>query len=429
MTIRTFRDDGWLHGGGDAALVRVPGGPAQVLVTIYQSPNADASTAPNLQVVRLLEAGRPPGRGRARRRAAAARAGGGRAGACAGRGDVGARLGDWIGERGSKRWIEGFAIAPASGIPGDDIEYQAVLGRGWLSPWVEGGQFCGSRGMALPILGLRVRLRGASADTHDCAYSASFVDGTSVGPVQGGEACEAESLAPVEAFSVTIRPRAAGGRRRRPMPAGRGAGARTAAPAARPARRRPEAPTDRRSRQLPLPPARNAADGRTGAGGAGRAAAPACIHCRDRACATCSSTRTFPGQYLHFVRHLLEDQANEIVFLSEPNSNNMPGVRRVIYQKPARARRCTRTSATSTPPCAAPRRRPGWRATCAASASRPTSSSAITAGARLLDLVDVWPGTPLLGYFEFYYQTDGPGCRLRPGIPDGCRRSFRASGR
>ncbi len=205
LTIRTFREDGWLQGGGDAALVRVAGGPAQVLVTIYQSPNADASTAPNLQVVRLLDPAARQGAPVPSPQTAAqvvdvlAHV--------QGQGDVGGRLGSWIGERGSKRWVEGFAIAPADGIPGDDIEYQAVLGRGWMSPWVEGGQFCGSRGMALPILGLRVRLRGASAATHECLYAATFVDGASIGPVQAGEACEAESLAPVEAFSVIIRPR------------------------------------------------------------------------------------------------------------------------------------------------------------------------------------------------------------------------------
>ena len=69
-------------------------------------------------------------------------------------------LGDWLGEKGSKRWIEGFGIAPTKLLEPKDLEYQAVLGKGWLSPWVEGGQFCGSRGMALPILGLRLRLRG-----------------------------------------------------------------------------------------------------------------------------------------------------------------------------------------------------------------------------------------------------------------------------
>ena len=123
------------------------------------------------------------------------------------RGDVTARIGEWVGDRGSRAWIEGFAIKPEVEITPEDIEYQAVLGRGWLSPWAEGGQFCGSRGMSLPILGLRVRLRGAAAATHECIVAASFVDGTSIGPVANGEACETESLAPLEAFRVAIRRR------------------------------------------------------------------------------------------------------------------------------------------------------------------------------------------------------------------------------
>ncbi len=216
VTITTFRPDGWLLGGGDAALVRVLGAPAQILVTIYQAPNA-TDGAPNLQVMRLLE----PATGGAR-----APQGAGQAVAAlpaagtpkimeliahiAERGDVGAMVGEWLGERGSKKWIEGFGISPTGEVTPKEIEYQAVLGRGWLSPWVEGGQFCGSRGMALPILGLRLRLRGAAAETHEAFYAASFVDGTSVGPVAAGEACEAESLAAIEAFQVIIRRRGAG---------------------------------------------------------------------------------------------------------------------------------------------------------------------------------------------------------------------------
>jgi len=216
VSIRSFREDGWLQGGGDAALVRVTGGAAQVLVTIYQSPEADASSAPSLQVVRLLEqAGSAPAAQPAQAAAQAVDV----LAHVQGQGDVGGSLDKWIGERGSKRWIEGFAIAPAGGVPADDIEYQAVLGRGWTSPWVEGGQFCGSRGMALPILGLRVRLRGATAATHECSYSATFVDGVSVGPVPGGEACEAESLAPVEAFFISIQPIGAAAKRAAPSPA------------------------------------------------------------------------------------------------------------------------------------------------------------------------------------------------------------------
>ncbi len=257
ITISTFRDDGWLGGWNGAALVRVARGPAQLLVTIYQAPHAKVD-APKLQIMRLTEGqpvvvpGQPAAAGPAQIAAApaadkpaalAATAGAKAAEPAAApappppapavpqntppagasgdtaqaemvahiqtRGDVAASLTEWMGKPGSKHWIEGFAIAPKQMIGPGDIEYQAVLGRGWLSPWSEGGQFCGSRGMSLPILGLRVRLRGPAADNFDCALSASFVDGTRVGPLDNGEPCQSESLAPLEAFHLEIKPRGA----------------------------------------------------------------------------------------------------------------------------------------------------------------------------------------------------------------------------
>lgn len=263
VSISTFRPDGWLSGASDAALVRVTEGPAQVLVTIYQAPGGPEN-APRLQVLRLAEepgAARPvtearlaparPGPQAApippapaqRATALAPVSAGGPAGPAASpfparegveimahvqmRGDIGAMLGEWVGERGSKRWIEGFVMVPRGEVSARDIEYQAVLGRGWLSPWVEGGQLCGSRGMALPLLGVRIRLRGPAAETHTCTYTATFVDGTTIGPVGDGGACEAESMAPLEAFQIVIqrRPQAAaatasetGARKPRPAP-------------------------------------------------------------------------------------------------------------------------------------------------------------------------------------------------------------------
>ena len=211
VKISTFRDDGWMNSSDAAALVRVAEGPAQVLVTVYQSPMAPPETAPRLQVMRLgAEQGadtRVPGV-----------AAGQVAGAVPpedsdvvvhvqGIGDRPGKIGDWAGTRGNRQWIEGFSIAPRDGLKPEDIEYQAVLGRGWLSPWIEGGKFCGSRGMALPLLGLKVRLRGNAANTHECSCSATFVDGSAVGPVPGGETCEAESLAALEAFQLVIRRR------------------------------------------------------------------------------------------------------------------------------------------------------------------------------------------------------------------------------
>ena len=129
--------------------------------------------------------------------------------------------------------------------------------------------------------------------------------------------------------------------------------------------------------------------------------------------------QNFPGQYLHFIRHLLEDQANEIVFLSEPNINALPGVRRVIYQKPATA----------------PDVHPNMRDLDAA-LRRAEAVAGLARNLRglgfnpdiiighhgwgeMLDLVDVWPGTPMLGYFEFYYDTHGQDVGFDPEFPIG----------
>jgi len=209
-----FRQDGWLSATGDALLVRIRKGPAQVLVTIYQHAS-QPDAAPKLQV-RQLSGGEAPAAAPQPAPAApqpvpaAAAPAAIRADLMAHiqtRGDVGAKFGEWLGERGSNNWIEGFAISAPEGIAPADISYQAVLGRGWLSPWVEAGEYCGSRGMALPLLGLRIRLNGEAADQYELSYSAHFVGGTSAGPVGNDETCEGDTLAPLEAFHVVLTPR------------------------------------------------------------------------------------------------------------------------------------------------------------------------------------------------------------------------------
>lgn len=273
ISIQTFRDDGWISGWNGAALVRVLRGPAQILVTIHQAPNSKVE-APKLQVVKLIDGAHLPAvpapagsrvvvqRGEAAPPAAPANAASAmpapaRAAAAAapaadlsdreviahvqGRGDLGVALGETMGRAGSNQWIEGFSIAPQGTLGPADIEYQAVLGRGWLSPWAEGGQFCGSRGMSLPILGLRVRLRGEAAEHYDCAIEASFTDGSKIGPVDNGDPVQAPSLAPLESFRVIITARAAAApakvasKAEAPKPKAAPAKAAPAKPAAKPA--------------------------------------------------------------------------------------------------------------------------------------------------------------------------------------------------
>ncbi|HEX3573010.1 MAG TPA: hypothetical protein VHU42_00295 [Rhodopila sp.] len=265
VSVSTFREDGWLN--GTAALVRVTDGSAQILVTIYQNKGMDA--APRLQVLRLSGDPAAP-EAPAAAVATAANPAAAPAEPTANpevmahvqrMGDVGCNLGDWLGQKGSRQWVEGFGMAPNNGIALEDIEYQAVLGRNWLSPWVEGGKFCGSRGMALPLLGLKVRLKGTAAEAFTCSYSATFVDGSAVGPVNGGETCEAESLAALEAFQIVIQTRDA--RTASKPPAGKTSAAASAAktaPALKPAAKATRTPAAKPlAKTAPKPPAKRRA--------------------------------------------------------------------------------------------------------------------------------------------------------------------------
>jgi hypothetical protein len=211
IEISGFRTDGWLSAEGDATLVRIRKKPTQILVTIYQLPT-EADAAPRLQVRQLLGANELPGDELPANEPAPATAAPAPAPAnvvahIQSRGDVGAVFGAWLGEPGSNNWIEGFAINAPEGISPADFTYQAVLGRGWLSPWVEAQQYCGSRGMALPLLGLRIRLGGEAAEQYEISYSATFVGGAKAGPVGNDETCEADTLAPLEAIQITLSPR------------------------------------------------------------------------------------------------------------------------------------------------------------------------------------------------------------------------------
>lgn len=257
VSISTFREDGWLEGQDAAALIRVATGPSQVLVTVYQAPSAPPNSAPRLQVMRL---GRDPSGAQQEAPAAIPSQTSPTSVAAAEAdivahiqrtGDVASQIGEWAGTRGSRLWIEGFSLTPHDSIKPTDLEYQAVLGRGWLSPWIDGGKFCGSRGMALPLLGLKVRLKGGAAKTHECSCSATFVDGSAVGPVPADETCESESLAALEAFQIVIRRRGAataatgdasrGGRARVNQPKEAATKPAAAEPAAKPAPAKPAA--------------------------------------------------------------------------------------------------------------------------------------------------------------------------------------------
>ncbi len=118
--------------------------------------------------------------------------------------------------------------------------------------------------------------------------------------------------------------------------------------------------------------------------------------------------QNFPGQYLHLLRHLAADKSNELVFISESNPNNIVGVRRVLYQAPKPDQEQVHPVVRDFDIAA---RRGEIVAGLAGNLKRLGFTPDIIMGhhgwGELLDIRDVYPDTPLLGYFEFYYATDG----------------------
>ena len=118
--------------------------------------------------------------------------------------------------------------------------------------------------------------------------------------------------------------------------------------------------------------------------------------------------QNFPGQYLHILRHLGKDPRNELVFISESNTNAIENVRRVLYQPPKPKQDDVHPVARDFDIAA---RRAEIVSGMAANLKRLGFTPDMIIGhhgwGELLDIRDVYPDTPVLGYFEFYYETNG----------------------
>ncbi|WP_339076712.1 glycosyltransferase [Acetobacter sp. AC2005] len=117
--------------------------------------------------------------------------------------------------------------------------------------------------------------------------------------------------------------------------------------------------------------------------------------------------QNFPGQYLHIVRHLVQNDENEVVFISEDNQNAIKGVRRVRYRMPrgaaAQAHLAVReldmgmVRANEVEKAARTLKNLGFQ---------PDIIIGHHGWGELLNIQDVYPDVPVLGYFEFYYHTE-----------------------
>ncbi|MDT7950663.1 MAG: glycosyltransferase [Acetobacteraceae bacterium] len=125
--------------------------------------------------------------------------------------------------------------------------------------------------------------------------------------------------------------------------------------------------------------------------------------------------QNFPGQFLHLVRHLVADPAHDVLFVTEANANFIAGVRKVIYRGPPAVGGAVAADLPSAM----------TRAAAVAGAAgqlqslgyRPDIVVGHHGWGELLNIGDVWPDVPVLGYFEFFYRTEGLDVGFDPEFP------------
>ncbi len=128
--------------------------------------------------------------------------------------------------------------------------------------------------------------------------------------------------------------------------------------------------------------------------------------------------QNFPGQYLHIVQRLAQCETERVVFLAHPIEKRIEGVRRINYQLIQAP--CSAMYADAAEFEAAMIRAASVSRACrelARTGFRPDIVVGHNGWGELLNIKDVWPDVPVLGYFEFFYRTNGADVCFDPEFP------------
>ena len=125
-----------------------------------------------------------------------------------------------------------------------------------------------------------------------------------------------------------------------------------------------------------------------------------------------------PGQYKHLVRVLAENPNNQVVFITKPNKPPLPGVRKVEYLP-------KRETSHNIHPYIVRLEDGVLHGQGVARVAIELKSEgfipdiiyAHVGWGEALYVKDIWPKTPLLGYFEFYYHAFGADVYFDPQEP------------
>jgi len=128
--------------------------------------------------------------------------------------------------------------------------------------------------------------------------------------------------------------------------------------------------------------------------------------------------QNFPGQFLHILRHLAASGQHDIIFITQENANIIAGVRKATYRGPGDLNPSIHrdaqefdhavTRAQDVARVAANLKELGFR---------PDVIIGHQGWGEMLNLGDVWPDVPMLGYYEFYYNTSGFDVNFDPEFP------------
>jgi GT2 family glycosyltransferase len=106
------------------------------------------------------------------------------------RGDMNFANVPWAGRVAPGLWIESFSVRPLDRFTAADIEYKALTGSGFETPWLSDNKMCGTKGMATPLVGFAIRMKPSpAAAAFDCEYSGYFQSGMTIGPLRNGAPC------------------------------------------------------------------------------------------------------------------------------------------------------------------------------------------------------------------------------------------------
>ncbi|PRC90842.1 glycosyltransferase family 4 protein [Solimicrobium silvestre] len=126
--------------------------------------------------------------------------------------------------------------------------------------------------------------------------------------------------------------------------------------------------------------------------------------------------QNFPGQYLHLARHLGAMPGNDVVFITQRTDADLPGVRKVLYKPQREVTRGVHHYLRETEAGVLNAQNVARVALSLKEAGFvPDVILGHNGWGEIWYLKEVFPTTPLIGYFEFFYRQHGADVGFEPG--------------